>query len=328
VETRYTRPPRLTLTHTTVLERAGRRCECTGAGCHGAQRRCPRALPTHILHVAPADPSCPPATASRLPASDMRAWCARCWELAARQARAQRRAEGWQRLPIDTGDTGSTSIRLVIGILVALAAAGCLAARPHPVVAGLVAVLAVAGLVAVTVATWRARESEHRAHLLYLDGDRDRLVAEIDDRDVTIADLHVELDDARAELADAQGAQTSAPVDDPGPYFRFSWPEPVAATEPQDDDARREGAIQLYRQCRELIDLVTCQRSALGEATAEIIRLRQESYAGGIDVRRIVAVAAECRRLLDDEQTDRQALLERLLEAIDEATGDLPGSAS
>jgi hypothetical protein len=323
VETRYTRPPHLTLTHLAVLERAGRRCECTGGGCHGASHRCPRALPTHILHVAPADPSCPPASASRLPASDLRAWCARCWTRAARAASAQRVAQGWQRLPVDYGeDTGAVSLRLVVAALAVLAALGCLAARPHPVVAG-AAVLAVLGvLAAFAVVVWRDRESEHRAQILELDEDRDRLVALIDERDLVIDDLHVELDDARAELADAQGAQTSAPVDDPGPYFRFSWPEPVAATEPQDDDARREGAIQLYRQCRELIDLVTCQRSALGEATAEIVRLRRESYAKPGDVRRIVAVAAECRRLLDDEQTDRQVLLERLLAAVDEATED------
>jgi hypothetical protein len=322
VETRYTRPPHLTLTHLAVLERAGRRCECTGSGCHGASHRCPRALPTHILHVAPADPSCPPASASRLPVSDMRAWCARCWTRAARAASAQRAAEGWQRLPSDYGDTGAVGLRLVLAALGVIAALGCLAARPHPVVAG-AAVLAVLGVIAaLAVATWREREAEHRASLLYLDGDRDRLVAEIDERDLEIADLHVELDALRADLADAQGAQTSgAPVDDPAsPYFRFSWPEP--AKEPQDDDTRREGTIQLYQQCRELIDLVACQRSALGEATAEIVRLRQELPTGGVDVRRIVAVAAECHRLCEDEQVDRQALVERLLAAVDEATKD------
>jgi hypothetical protein len=391
----YTAQPRLTLTHTTVLERAGRRCECTGTGCHGAQTRCPRALPAHVLIVAPADPSCPPALASRLPASQMRAWCGRCWDLAARQARAQRAAEGWQRLPIDYGDTGSMSIRLVVAALAVLAMLGCLAARPHPVVAASAVVAVLGVLAALAVATWRERESEHRDQILYLDGDRDRLVAEIDASDLTIADLHVELDDLRVELdalradaADAQGAQTSgAPVDDPGPYFRFSWGHSphcadqvcstrerrISGDEIDGDlsvwgetrpngalkvvlaagctltlggarelqaalgevihelqasriisleaslDSRADGAIHLYEQARELIDLTACQGSSLDEARAEIGRLRQALHTEAADVRRIVTVAAECRRLVDDEQTDRQVLVERLLEAIDGA---------
>jgi hypothetical protein len=404
----YTAQPRLTLTHTTVLERSGRRCECTGSGCHGAQTRCPRALPTHVLIVAPADPSCPPALASRLSASQMRAWCGRCWDLAARQARAQRAAEGWQRLPIDYGDTGSVSLRLVVAVLAVLAMLGCLAARPHPVVAASAVVAVLGVLAALAVATWRERESEHRDQILYLDGDRDRLVAEIDASDLTIADLHVELDDLRVELdalrADAADAQESGPsVDDPGPYFRFSWPPEsgqhaphcadhghvehtwstrecrISGDEIDGDlsvwgetrpdgalpdgalkvvlaagctltlggarelqaalgevihelqasqiihlraslDSRADGAVRLYEQCRELIDLTACQRSSLDEARAEIGRLRQALHTEAADVRRIVTVAAECRRLVDDEQTDRQVLVERLLEAIDGVT--------
>jgi hypothetical protein len=388
----YTAQPRLTLTHLAVLERSGRRCECTGSGCHGAQTRCPRALPAHVLIVAPADPSCPPALASRLPASQMRAWCGRCWDLAARQARAQRAAEGWQRLPIDYGDTGSMSIRLVVAVLAVLAMLGCLAARPHPVVAASAVVAVLGVLAALAVATWRERESEHRDQILYLDGDRDRLVALINERDLVIDDLHVELDALRADLADAQGAQTSEPVDDPGPYFRFSWGHaPHCATpghvehtwstrerrisgdeidgdlsvwgETRPDatlkvvlaagctltlggalelqaalgevihelqasqiihlraslDSRADGAIHLYEQCRELIDLTARQGSSLDEARAEIGRLRQALHTEAADVRRIVTVAAECRRLVDDEQTDRQVLVERLLEAIDGA---------
>jgi len=387
----YTTPPRLTLTHTTVLERAGRRCECTGSGCHGASPRCPRALPAHVLIVAPADPSCPPARASRLPASDMRAWCARCWELAARQARAQRAAEGWQRLPIDAGAVG---LRLVVAVLAVLAALGCLAARPHPWVAGLAVSAALGVLAALAVAAWREREAEHRAQLLALDEDRDRLVALIDERDLRIDEMELEadetqavLDEARADLAEAQehGPLSGEPAAgrhaphcvDPGHVDApcstrertitgdeidgdlSVWGEtspagelsvvlaaactmtPGGALELQAAigevlhelqasrilsleaslDSRADGTIRLYEQARELIDLTACQRSALDEARAEIGRLRTALHTEAGDVRRIVATAAECRRLLDDEQIDRQALVERLLAAVDEATG-------
>jgi hypothetical protein len=200
-------------------------------------------------------------------------------------------------------------LRLVVAVLAVLAALGCLAAHPHPWITGLAVMAALGVLAASAVSAWREREAEHRAHLLALDEDRDRLVALIDEGDLTIADLHVELDALRAELADAQ---ESGPVDDPQIEDLLTG---------VDDDTRRDGAIRLYDQCRELIDLTACQRSALDEARAEIGRLRQALHTEAGDVRRISAVAAECRRLCDDEHTDRQALVDRRQETLDEATG-------
>lgn len=77
-----------------VLDRADRRCECTG-GCgsnqHGPTvptlRRCDR---DRELVIAPADPTTPAEQAARLSADDLHVWCGRCHQKASWRRRKAR----------------------------------------------------------------------------------------------------------------------------------------------------------------------------------------------------------------------------------------------
>jgi hypothetical protein len=75
-----------------VVTRAGRRCECTGRGCHGRTERCERALPAVRLLAAPRDVSVPVHAAWRIPTEELAAWCGRCFDHAQAQARRARTA--------------------------------------------------------------------------------------------------------------------------------------------------------------------------------------------------------------------------------------------
>ncbi|GAA1003500.1 hypothetical protein [Streptomyces rhizosphaericus] len=82
----------------TVMAAADYRCECTGACGNRHSRTGLRCDATHDkwtkatgrirLTAGPIDPITPTRTAVLLPASDLRAWCPKCFAGAARRARA------------------------------------------------------------------------------------------------------------------------------------------------------------------------------------------------------------------------------------------------
>ena len=69
-----------------VVTRAGRRCECTGACGHHAGRRCEASGEARRLVVAARDAGADPASAWRLPADALAAWCWGCYDAARRVA--------------------------------------------------------------------------------------------------------------------------------------------------------------------------------------------------------------------------------------------------
>lgn len=75
-----------------VMERAAYRCQCTGecGNVHAKGNQCRRrhdtpgsrwSRPVRLL-AAPADPTISPVSASRLPSSQLSAWCPNCHDLA------------------------------------------------------------------------------------------------------------------------------------------------------------------------------------------------------------------------------------------------------
>jgi hypothetical protein len=82
-----------------VVTRAGRRCECTGRGCHGSGERCQRSQPGQRLIVAPRDVTVPARLAWRVPLPELAAWCVRCHDLAVADRRRRGRESAAASVP-------------------------------------------------------------------------------------------------------------------------------------------------------------------------------------------------------------------------------------